>query len=132
MFVQPLCVVTLLVVPMTAPAQPPNEPAGGEGKLPKNETVMSPEMRIQATTPVGEIVVTAVDELRRAYTWEGATRSVAMSPRAERWYGSLGLYNPGAGEHWKEHKGITRGVTEEGQQHFKSAEEALKWIQSRT
>jgi hypothetical protein len=55
-----------------------------------------------------------------------------MWPRAERWYGSLGLYYPGPGDHWKEHNGITRGVVEEGQQHFKTVEESLKWVRSRT
>jgi hypothetical protein len=132
MFIRPLCLVALVVVPMALPAQPPSKASDGECKLRKNETVMSAGMRIQATTPIGVMVITAVDELTRSYTWEGATRSVEMWPRAERWYGSLGLYYPGPGDHWKEHKGITRGVTEEGQQHFQSAAEALKWIRSRT
>ena len=95
------------------------------------EVVMSPGMRITATTSVGTIAITAVDELTRSYTWNGATRAVEMSPRASRWYGSLGLVNPGAGEHWRDHHGITRCVTEEGRQHFKTIEEALKWIKER-
>jgi hypothetical protein len=95
------------------------------------EVVMSPGMRITATTSVGRITITAVDELTRSYTWDGATRAVEMSPRATRWYGSLGLFNPGAGEHWRDNRGITRCVTEEGQQHFKTVEEALKWIKER-
>jgi ankyrin repeat protein len=98
----------------------------------RNEIVMSPGMVITATTPAGTIVVTAVDDLTRSYSWEGATRSVEMWPREERWYGSLGLYYPGPGDHWKAHNGITRGVLEEGQQHFKTVEEALQWIHSRT
>jgi hypothetical protein len=102
------------------------------GRLPAGcEVVMSPGMRITATTSVGTIAITAVDELSRSYTWEGATRAVEMSPRVARWYGSLGLFNPGAGEHWRDHHGITRSVTEEGQQHFKTVEEALKWIKER-
>jgi hypothetical protein len=72
MFIRSLCFLALVVVPMALPAQPPTKPAAGEGKAPKNETVMSPGMKIQATTSVGEIVVTAVDELTRSYTWEGA------------------------------------------------------------
>jgi len=121
-----------LFVAYPTSAQPPAKPAATERKPPKNETVMSAGMRIEATTPVGTIAVTAVDELTRGYTWEGATRSVEMTPRAERWYGSLGLYYPGPGEHWQMHKGISRAVTEEGQQHFKSADEALAWIRGRT
>jgi hypothetical protein len=38
------------------------------------------------------------------------------------------MYYPGPGDHWNGHNGITRGVVEEGQQHFKTAEEAAKWI----
>ena len=38
------------------------------------------------------------------------------------------LSQPRPGEHWREHHGITRCVTEEGQQHFKTVEEAMKWI----
>ena len=51
-----------------------------------------------------------------------------MWPREKRWYGSLGIYFPGPGDHWNEHNGITRGVVEEGQQHFETPEQALKWI----
>jgi hypothetical protein len=107
---------------------------GAEGRLlpAKNEVVMTPGMLITATTTAGTITVTAVDELTRSYTWERATRSVEMVPRPQRWYGSLGLFYPGPGEHWAEHHGITRGVLEEGQQHFKSVEEAMKWVKDRT
>ncbi len=99
-----------------------------------SEVVMSSGMRITATTTVGRIAITAVDALTRAYTWDGATRAVEMEPRAAttgRWHGSLGLLNPGAGEHWRDHHGITRSVTEEGQQHFKTVEEAMNWIKQR-
>jgi hypothetical protein len=100
-----------------------------DGPIPAhNEVVMTPEMRITATTSVGTITITAGKGLKRSYTWDGATRSVEMYTRAERWYGSLGLYYPGPGDHWREHKGITRGVVEEGQQHFKTQDEALTWL----
>lgn len=95
------------------------------------EVVMTPGMRITANTPAGSMTITAGEGLVRSYTWEGSTRSVEMVPRAERWHGSLGLYYPGPGEHWKEHHGIARGVVEEGQQHFQTVDEAMKWIQSR-
>jgi len=92
---------------------------------------MTPGMRITATTPAGTIAITALDELTRAYTWEGATRTLQMWPREERWYGSLGLYYPGPGNHWQEHNGITRAVVEEGQQHFKTGAEALDFLRHR-
>lgn len=127
----PLCFITFVLPPTAFPAQSSDTVTNGERKPPKNETVMTPGMRIQATTPVGTIVIIATDELARSYAWEGETRSVKMERRYQRWYGSLGLYFPGIGEHWKVHKGITRAVTEEGQQHFKSTDEAMAWIRSR-
>lgn len=98
---------------------------------PENEIVMSKGMKIKATTPVGMIEIEAGEGCERSYTWEGATRSVIMGPRGERWHGSLGLAYPGPGNHWQEHNGITRGVLEEGQQHFSSEKEALAWIKER-
>ena len=121
-----LSLLALLPDALADEAKPP------AGRLPARcEVVMSPGMRITAKTPVGTIAITAVDELTRSYTWESATRAVEMSLRATRWYGSLVLFNPGAGEHWRDHHGITRCVTEEGQQHFKTVEEAMKWIKER-
>lgn len=119
----------LSLLPCSAPADDAKPRAS---RLPAGcEVVMSPGMRITATTTAGTITITAVDELTRSYTWDGATRAVEMAPRTERWYGSLGIFNIGAGEHWRDHRGITRGVTEEWQQHFKTVEEALKWIKER-
>lgn len=89
---------------------------------------MSPDSTIVATTNTGTISIKAGKGLKRSYTWDGATRSVEMWPRTERWYGSLGMYFPGPGNHWMPHKGISRAVVEEGQQHFKTVDEAMKWI----
>ena len=94
----------------------------------KNEMAMSQGMAISATTQEGMLVVAAGPGFERSYTWDGARRSVTLWPRWERWHGSLGAYYPGPGEHWVENHGITRGVLEEGQQHFRSIEEALVWI----
>ena len=101
-------------------------------KLAKTEFAMRPGETITATTPNGTIQIRAKDWLGRAYTWDGATRSVVMWPRDERWYGSLGVYYPGPGRHWKEHRGITRGVVQEGQHHFDSVEAAMEWIGKQT
>ncbi len=94
------------------------------------ELVMKPGESITAETPGGTITVKADDELTRTYTWEGASRSARLWPRPKRWYGSLGAYFPGNGEHWREHHGITRGVLGEGQQHFQTLGEAIAWIQT--
>jgi len=95
------------------------------------ESVMIRGMRITAITPQGTILIYAGDNDVRTYIWDGTSRSVKMTPRKKRWYGSLGLYYPG-NEIWAEHNGISRGVFEEGQMHFDSDEEALGWIHSRT
>jgi len=97
-------------------------------ELAQTEFAMVPGQTITATTPVGTISIRADDLLKRSYTWEGATRSAEMWPRAQRWYGSLGVYYPGEGRHWEEHHGITRGVVQEGQQHFDSVEAVMAWI----
>ena len=93
-------------------------------------------MRIAFTNSHGDITVTAGKGFERLYTWAGDTRTVTMIPRQKRWYGSLGMYNPGAYiagevEPWKEHDGIKRFVVEEGQRHFTNTSEALEWIHRR-
>jgi hypothetical protein len=96
------------------------------------EKVLEPESSVTATTDVGVITITSGKGLRRSFTWEGATRTVVMYPRYERWYGSLGLYYPGPGSHWFRHNGITRGVIEEGQQHFAAVDDAAAWLRKRS
>jgi uncharacterized protein len=114
------------------PAALADDPKPGAGRLPAHcEVVMSPGMRITATTSVGTIAITAADELTRSYTWDGATRSVEMEPQKARFFGSLGLFHVAQGEHWRDHHGITRCFTDEGQQHFKTVEEAIKWSKER-
>lgn len=95
------------------------------------EVVMQPGDVIEATTKSGTIKIVALDEICREYTWEGASRWVEMMPRRKRWLGSLGLYFPGPGDHWAEHNGITRGVVQEGQQHFETISEFEAWLKKR-
>lgn len=97
----------------------------------KPEIVMSKGMQITAETPNGAITITALSELERTYAWDSCSGTITMIPRTKRWYGSLGLYYPGPGEHWKDCNGISRAVVEEGQQHFNSLEAALAWISKR-
>jgi hypothetical protein len=104
----------------------------GDSAIPEScEIVMPPNSTITATTKTGTIIIQSGKGLKRFYTWDGVTRSVAMTPRSERWYGSLGMYDPGAGCNWMpKHNGISRGVLEEGRQHFKSIDAALDWIKT--
>ncbi|HEY1122418.1 MAG TPA: hypothetical protein VGE67_12490 [Haloferula sp.] len=94
----------------------------------KLELVMAEGDRITATTSAGTVEIVAGKGLERTYTWEGASRHAKLWPRTERWDGSMGAYFPGPGQHWKSHHGVTRGVLEEGQQHFKRESEALAWL----
>ncbi len=95
-----------------------------------NETVMPPLASITATTDAGTITIRSGVGCRRYYTWEGATRSVAMIARWERWTGSLGLYYPGPAYHWFPfHGGIGRACLEEGWLDFPTTNEALQWIE---
>lgn len=106
------------------------ESDANDGPVPKGtETVMAPRSSITAETSTGIITITAGNGLLRSYTWEGATRSVEMGARRQRWMGSLGIAFPGPGDHWKEHNGITRGVLEEGQMRFTTSAAALKWLE---
>ena len=93
---------------------------------------MQPGMTIIGKTKTGTIGITAGPDLKRTYAWEGASRSATLYPRTERSYGSLGAYYPGPGEHWAEHNGITRGVLEEGQQHFGSEQQATDWLRKQS
>ncbi len=103
----------------------------GDPQIPAiNETVMPANATIEATTPEGTITIKSGKGLKRYYSWDGATRSVVMLPRTARWYGSMGMYYDGPGFHWLPHKGIKRGVLDEGQQHFNTKDEALAWLQS--
>jgi hypothetical protein len=93
------------------------------------ELVMQPGMTITAATKAGVIAVTAGHGLKRTYAWKGGSHTVALWPRPERWYGSLGAYYSSFGDDWPLQNGITRGVLEEGQQHFESERQALDWLQ---
>lgn len=96
-----------------------------------NEIVMLPGMQITARTKVCTMRISAGEGLIRSYFWDGDTRSVSMWPRGERWFGSLGIYFPGHGRHWKLHSGMNRGILEEGQLHFESESEAIEWLKNR-
>ncbi len=100
-----------------------------EGRNP--EVVMKKGMQITATTQSGRIQIIAGEGYKRIYNWDGCSKEVRLYARASRWYGSLGLYNPGAGiVWWVSCNGFSRAVVEEGQQHFKTGDEAAAWLNS--
>lgn len=98
--------------------------------FPYTELVLKPGDVLTANTASGQMQIQALGLLERKYTWDGSSRSVTLWPRKERWYGSLGAYFPGEGEHWKDNNGITRGVLNEGWQDFPSQNEAMNWLHS--
>lgn len=93
-----------------------------------NEVVMTPGMTITVVNSIGKLVIIAGENYLRSFSWDGDTRSVIMKPRKDRWNGSLGIYYPGNGSHWKEHDGITRAVLEEGVLNFNSIDAILEYI----
>lgn len=106
-----------------------NNAIKGDPPIPSvNEIVMPPNATITVTTDSGTITIKSGRGLKRYYTWDGATRSVVMWPRPERWFGSFGIYYPGEGSHWLPVNGISRGVVQEGQQNFDTLEEAEMWL----
>jgi hypothetical protein len=76
----------------------------------------------------GAMKIHADSNRKRTYTWDGASRYVFMEARKEPWYGALGLYFPGPGSHWTEHKGVTRGVLGEQTRDFASIDEFETWF----
>lgn len=131
------CPIKVVLVPLTRPSDSTAAERAATttsalqprpAELSRTEFAMSPGETVTATTPSGTIAIRADGWLKRSYTWDGATRTLAMWPRDERWYGSLGAYFPGPGRHWEPHNGITRAVVDEGQQHFGSAHDAVEWI----
>lgn len=119
---------------------------------PPPELVMTPGSEITARTPSGVITIRAgqtvrgsgtttfktewgpvtlpnPDTYQRTYRWAGCQGTVGLTPRTERWHGSLGISFPGTGFHWRECGGVARAVVEEGQQHFDTIDQAMEWIE---
>lgn len=79
----------------------------------------------------GTMTISADSNRKRTYSWDGASRSVEMESRKQPWYGALGLYFPGPGDHWAEHNGITRGVLQEQTRDFATSDEFMAWFKDR-
>jgi hypothetical protein len=90
---------------------------------PETETVMSPGMRVEAATPRGTLTISAGGGTLRRYTGVGWHKSIRLIARQERWYGSLGLYDP-AGSF----SPYGRVLPEEGQMHFPLVAQAMGWL----
>lgn len=98
-------------------------------RLPETETVMVPGMTISVTDKYGHgtLQIKAPEDMVREFSWNGATWKVQMAARTKWWYGEHGIYNPD--EDVNESHGVSRLLAGEGQYHFSSMDEALKWLQ---
>jgi hypothetical protein len=125
-----------------------------DASRPDPEIVMTPGSEITARTSHGTITIRAgatvpgsgektyktawgprtipnPDRYPRNYQWGHCQGTVDLEPRTVRWYGSLGIYSPGPGFHWRECEGVARAVVNEGQQHFDTIPEAMRWIEQK-
>jgi len=91
----------------------------------RNESVLVNGMQIVATTPNGTITIKGRLWPVRTYSSGNWSRSSALTPRAMRWSGSLGLYDPGPSFGLGD-----RLLIEEGCQFFNSESEALRYLQN--
>ena len=80
-------------------------------------------MTISAKTLNGRILITGGKETQRTFIGDGWTKRRYLIPRTERWYGSLGLYDP-AGS-WSSHG---RLLADEGRLFFETESEALRYL----
>lgn len=97
----------------------------------RNEIVLDGGTKLTATTPSGKITVIAGPGLLRTIKWDGATRWAVMTPRSERWAGSLGIHYQGTPPGWAPYRGLFELDYEEGQLHFETASDARIWMQIR-
>lgn len=91
--------------------------------LPYTEVVLKPGMAVTATNPNGTVTIQAGDGTARIFSGEGWKKKRNLIPRRERWYGSLGLYDPASSR-----SPYGRLLVDEGQLYFSDVSEALKYL----
>jgi hypothetical protein len=95
---------------------------------PYTELVMPIGTTVSAVNPNGTILVTATSTEFRRYRWRDREATWGMSPRPQRWYGSLGIYAASAtliGFGWVEDANL-----EEAQFHFADERTAVDWLKA--
>ncbi|MCA8945585.1 MAG: hypothetical protein KDB29_05120 [Planctomycetes bacterium] len=96
--------------------------------LPDENAVLAKGDVFEIRNEHGTLGITANSNRKRTFTWDGASRSVFMKSRKTPWYGGMGLYWPGPGDHWEDHKGVTRAVITEEQRDFVDEAEFRAWL----
>ena len=86
--------------------------------------------QIEAKTTIGTFNIIAGEKLKRSYKWGRCTLRTNMIPRADRWYGSLGIHDAGTNffPWFFTCDGISGTVAEEGQIHFTDQKVAEWWV----
>lgn len=107
-----------------------NKATAGEGNAP--ELVLNENVRLTAQLPVGRVSVVTGDGAQRRFEWAGCSLNANMRPRTTRWFGSLGIYDPGFGPDevlvGSQCADILRTAAEEAQIHFGDEESAAGWL----
>ena len=95
----------------------------------KPELVMSEGTKIEARGAGGSISVLAGSGFQRTYAWDKCLIVAHPCPRTERWYGSLGIFDPAPGLfYWHSCEGVSRPTVEENQLHFPTRDDAEAWL----
>lgn len=97
------------------------------------EIVMREGMTIEARKENTSVTVIAGKGFDRTYAWNGCKLKSSMGARKQRWFGSMGIYDPAPsfGLSIGGCSGISRTVVGEGQIHFDDMQFVLKWIERR-
>ena len=95
------------------------------------ELVMREGVTIEARKDNTSIKITSGKGFDRTYEWDRCKLKSDMGARTQRWYGSMGIYDPGPSSSASGGgcSGISRTVVQEGQIHFDDMQFALKWIE---
>lgn len=99
------------------------------------ELVMYEGVTIKAQRDGSSISVRSGKGIDRTYEWNDCTLKSHMGERRQRWFGSMGIYDPapsfGFSFSPRGCSGISRTVVEEGQIHFDDLRFASEWIRRR-
>jgi hypothetical protein len=90
---------------------------------------MTDKSSMQAHGRGSDITIVAGPGFQRTYRWRQCEIVAHPCPRDERWFGSLGIYDPAPGlMYWHFCEGISRPVVEEQQLHFRTSVDAETWL----
>ena len=89
------------------------------------EVVLKPGMIVTATNANGTVTIKAGKGTTRIFSGKNWEKKRNLIPRRERWYGSLGLYDPASSR-----SPYGRLLVDEGRLYFSSVSKALKYLYS--